>query len=246
MDLPRENLLRAFRGDLELRDASEGDAPTLFGHFAVFNRWTQIYDWFDGPFMERIAPGAFADTIENDQAQMRVLLEHGMDPQVGNKPIANLREVREDKVGAYYEAALLDGVPPLVTSGLRAGVYGASFRFQVMSEEVIDEPEPSKSNPKGLPERTITAARVFEFGPVTFGAYAEASAALRALDNQYLAHRLAADPDLLARLQTALQPDPTPEPAPANGDPKPMPAPPAPVRHISEREWHKLIERKFR
>jgi hypothetical protein len=33
--------------------------------------------------------------------------------------------------------------------GLKAGLYGASHRFQVMREEEVASPEPSDSNPHG-------------------------------------------------------------------------------------------------
>ena len=66
--------------------AGEDDGPILFGHFARFNEWTEIDSWFEGNFMERIAPGAFKKTLR--ELNQRVLLEHGQDPQLGNKPIA--------------------------------------------------------------------------------------------------------------------------------------------------------------
>jgi hypothetical protein len=116
---------------------------------------------------------------------MRVLLEHGRDPQIGNKPLGPIRSLFEDRVGAFYEVDLLDTayVRDLIP-GLAAGVYGASFRFSVndSGERWDNHPSRSEHNPDGLPERTITEARVYEFGPVTFGAYATATAGVRALD----------------------------------------------------------------
>jgi hypothetical protein len=68
----------------EVREASgEPDKggvsePTLFGHFAVFNEWTEIDSMFEGHFLERIAPGAFKKTFR--EQQQKVLFQHGQDP----------------------------------------------------------------------------------------------------------------------------------------------------------------------
>lgn len=155
--------------------------PTMFGHFAVFNDWTEIDSMFEGNFLERIAPGAFKKTFRENRDQMKSLFQHGHDPQIGDKPLGTIEQVSEDTTGAYYEVQLLDA--PYVRSdilpGIRAGLYGASFRFQVMREEFDNQPSPSAQNPAGLPERTIKEARVFEFGPVTFPAYPSATAGVR-------------------------------------------------------------------
>lgn len=66
-----------------------------------------------------------------------------------------------------------------VLPGLRAGLYGSSFKFRVRDEDVARSPARSTSNPEGLEERTIRDAKVFEFGPVTFPAYAGATAGAR-------------------------------------------------------------------
>ena len=88
----------------------------LRGHFAVFNRWTEINSWIEGRFLERIAPGAFRKTIrENrDRVRVRVLLNHGGDPQLGDKPLGPIEELREDATGAFYDVMLLEGIPELV------------------------------------------------------------------------------------------------------------------------------------
>jgi HK97 family phage prohead protease len=185
---PRDSLVRAVRTgtDLRLADTGSKTPPMLVGHFAVFNRWTEIHSWVEGHFLERIAPGAFKKTFKEQGNRLRVLLEHGQDPEIGNKPIAEPLVVREDEEGAYYEARLFDGLPPLVLDGLRAGQYGASFRFSVVAEDFNRKPGESEHNPDGLPERTIREARVAEFGPVTFGAYDDATAAVRSLTHEFI------------------------------------------------------------
>jgi HK97 family phage prohead protease len=58
--------------------------------------------------MERIAPGAFAHRIANDRRRIKVLFQHGRDPQIGDKPLGPIRTLREDETGAFYEVRLLD------------------------------------------------------------------------------------------------------------------------------------------
>lgn len=199
---PRENLTRAIApGRLELREESDGAMPTLVSRFSVFNRWTEIDSWFEGRFMERIAPGAFKKTMRENRSQIKPLFQHGQDPQIGSKvlgPISDLREERDEAVG---EVPLFDtSYNRDLVPGLKAGVYGSSFRFNVVKEEVNQKPERSESNPDGLPERTIKEVRLFEFGPVTFPAYADATAGVRSLTDEMLLGRLMDDPDKLQEL----------------------------------------------
>lgn len=191
---PRDGLVRSLRPGVGVRSEDGNDTPTLYGHFAVFNRWTEIDSWFEGNFMERIAPGAFKKTFKEQGSRIRCLLQHGRDPQIGDKPIGKISVLREDGEGGYYEVELFDGLDDLVLDGLREDQYGASFRFRVMREEFVEEPEASEYNPKGIPERTLKEMQVFEFGPVTFGAYQEATAAVRSLTDSYFFGRLAATP----------------------------------------------------
>jgi HK97 family phage prohead protease len=160
---------------------------TLYGRFAVFNQWAEIDSLFEGHFMERFAPGAFSTTIAEDRGRMRVLFQHGRDPQIGNKVLGPIATLREDGIGAYYEVPLLDTayVAELVP-GLEAGLYGSSFRFRMMREEFIERPGLSRYNPQGLPERTVLEAQVPEFGPVTFPAYMGATSGVRSLTDWWL------------------------------------------------------------
>lgn len=198
---PTDNLVRAWCEPeaVEFRAAAEGDGDTLHGHFAVFNTPTEINSVYEGRFVERVAPGAFADTITRDGDRIRVLYDHGNDPSVGNKPLGEILSLREDKRGAAYEVKLFDaGYVNDLKPAIRSGQLGASFRFRVDAETWNDTPKRSADNPNGLPERTIEAATVYEFGPVTFPAYPDATAGMRSLTDNF--HDLLHDPLFVARL----------------------------------------------
>jgi HK97 family phage prohead protease len=209
---PVENIVRAVFGpeSAELRAQTDGeDGGTLFGHFAVFNRWTEIRSSWEGHFLERIAPGAFAATMRDRLKQIKVLYDHGQDPQLGNKPLGAIRSLGEDAVGAFYEVDLLrDDTGKLIpynrefiVPAAKAGVLGASFRFGVAEdgEEWDHTPHRSAHNPLGLAERTITRINpLHEFGPVSFPAYVGATAGVRSGTDRWL-DSLINDPRFIAR-----------------------------------------------
>jgi HK97 family phage prohead protease len=198
---PTENLLRAWSAPdaMEYRDGATGDGNTLHGHFAVFNSWTEINSAYEGQFVERVAPGAFAKTFAERGMQIKVLFDHGHDPSIGNKPLGEIKSLAEDRTGAAYEVGLFDtSYVNDLRPALRSGQLGASFRFRVDAETWNDNPKRSADNVDGLRERTIDAATVYEFGPVAFPAYSDASAGLRSTTDQFI-ERLLADPVTLAR-----------------------------------------------
>lgn len=187
---PRElDVVRGFAPravELRAADAGSDTLGTLSGHFSAFDVWYEVESLWEGKFLERVAPGAYAQTIADDRADMRILYDHGFDPTVGNKVLAPVDDVREDKTGAYYEGGLFDTTYNRdLLPGLRKGVYGASMRMRVLGESWDDEPGASAWNAKGVPERTITRAQVMEFGPVTFPANPAASAGVRSLTDRY-------------------------------------------------------------
>jgi HK97 family phage prohead protease len=199
------DLVRAQPGDFQLRDAEDGKMPTMVGHFAVFNQWAEIDSLYEGHFFERIAPGAFGKTFENAKA-IRVTFNHGQDPQLGDKVLGPIDRIEEDEYGAHYEVPLLDtSYNRDLIPGLVAGLYGSSFRFRVVKEEFAKQPEKSPVNPDGLPERTIQEAQVFEFGPVTYPAYAGATAGVRSLTDLYVMERFTQNPAQLRAVLEALR-----------------------------------------
>ena len=180
----RDDLYRAMPGGV----LSE-DGKTLTVRLAPPDQWAEIDSVREGHFMERFSRSAYRKTMAEQKP--KILFQHGKDPDIGEKPIATTTEVGEDAISPFARGQLLDGVPELVRSGLQADppVYGASHRFSVVREEPSEwwtKPAPvSTHNPKGLPERTITEAHLFELGPVTWPAYAGASVALRSLTDEF-------------------------------------------------------------
>lgn len=206
---PTDNLVRAWAGPqtTAVRAADSGDGSTMFGHFAVFNTWTEIDSWYEGRFLERIAPGAFDQTFRERGDQIRVLYDHGADPQIGNKPLGVPTVLREDKTGAYAEVDLFDAsyVNDLKPA-MRAGQLGQSFRFRVTGEEVHTPSEPTEHNPGKLDERTITSVDLYEFGPVTFPAYPDGTTPkLRSRTDEFI-DRFLNDPAFVARFRERVGP----------------------------------------
>jgi hypothetical protein len=69
-------------------------------------------------------------------------------------------------------------------------VLGASFRFRVLADSWVEEPGKSADNPEGIPERTITEVRLFEFGPVVYPASPDATAGVRGLTDYFFERSL--------------------------------------------------------
>ncbi len=182
--LPRDNLIRAtFPANLEFRaDPEDGSLGTMDVQFTRYNEWTEINSAFEGNFMERFAPKSLAKTIKENLQNIRVLFQHGKDPQVGDKVLGPIRNVKDGETGARAQVPLYDtSYNRDLLPGLKDGAYGASVRFKVVREEFNTDAERSDYNPKGLPERTITEAKLFEFGPVTFPAYDGTAVGVRSL-----------------------------------------------------------------
>jgi HK97 family phage prohead protease len=160
-------------------DAGDGEGRTLCGHFAVFDTWTKIDNVREGLFLERVAPGTFAASFAKP-AGIRVLFHHGQDPSIGIKPIAVPTVLREDSIGAYYEAEMFDAsyANDLIPA-LRAGQLGASFKFSITEQDWNDSPQRSAHNPDRISERTIRAVNLIELGPCTWGQYPSATAGIK-------------------------------------------------------------------
>ena len=157
---------RAFDVDglaMQLRGVDDNpDGPDrLVGHAAVFNVWS---DPFWG-FKERIAPGAFARAIIEDD--VRALWNHETGLILGRKK-ADTLELKEDDTGL---AVVI--FPPDTQAGRdaivsieRKDVDQMSFAFRAITEEWSFKEDEDD-------ERTITEVRLYEVSPVTFPAYTD-------------------------------------------------------------------------
>lgn len=176
-DAPREDLIRMVVADkAALRAEGDDDARTLYGYAAVFNEDTTIDSW-EGRFVERISPGAFRKTLRERRDQVKVLFNHGMDPQIGDKPLGRASVMEEDATGLRVEVPLSrtsynDDLIALLADG---ALDGMSFRMSVVRDEWT-QPDDDQT----LPVRTIKEVRLYEFGPVTFPAYSATVAGVRA------------------------------------------------------------------
>ena len=202
MGAPVDNLVRARydQGAAELRAEGESSGRTLHGYFSVFDSWTRIDSYYEGTFLERVGDKAFNRTFRERGDKIRVLYDHGADPSIGNKPLGAPDVLRAEKgVGAYYESELFDtGYVNELIPALRAKQLGASFRFRVTGEQWVEPKKASEYNPDRLPERTITDVDLYEFGPVTFPAYEDATAGVRSGSDGFINHLLN-DPTFVAR-----------------------------------------------
>ncbi len=203
-------------------DDDDESLGVMSGHFSTFNTWYEIDSRFEGNFLERIAPGAFKRTIDahhdSSDGRIKVLFSHGMDFNIGDKVLGAIRELREDDTGPYYEVPLFDTTYNRdLLPGLKSdpSEYGSSFRFRVLKDEWVEEPEPSDHNPRGIPERTIKEVRVPEFGPTPFPANPTATAAVRSMTDDFYDRMRERHPDRYEELLTRARQIRTPEPEPA-------------------------------
>ena len=166
---PREDLVRMV--PMARAEASD-DGNTLVGYAAVFDDWTEIDSW-EGTFNERISPKAFNKTIRENGDRIKVLFNHGFDPQIGDKPLGKPRVIEPRSKGLWTETPLDEtSYNADLKALLRSGALdGMSFRFSVVADEWEDR--------DGQEWRTISEVKLHEFGPVTFPAYEATTAGVR-------------------------------------------------------------------
>ncbi len=202
---PRENLARAVYPGAELQPPSEEDGPPILrGYFSMFNDWYPVSSVYEGEFMESIAPGAFTKAITDSKRSLQALYDHGQDQHIGRKPLGPIRELGEDERGAFYEVELLDtSYNRDLLPGLRSGVYGSSFRFNVVKDEFDPAPQRSAYNPDRLPERRVREVKLLDIGPTPFPVNPSATAGVRSMTDELLITQLASDPERLRSLLTS-------------------------------------------
>ena len=221
-----KNTRRAERTELRFRpltvsdfivraDGDDETAPVFAGHAAVFNSRTAIGNPLKWGFYEEIAPGAFTKTLNEGDA--RFLVDHDTSLLVARVSAGDLR-LAEDDIGLATEADLdteLSYVRDFVRNLEKRRITGMSFGFRVIKDDWTTETvETSDGMEAEVEVRTIREVELFEVSGVTFPAYEETDAALRALCRRD-------DPDPLGRRGRLLHPDDEPAAATRKTDENP-------------------------
>lgn len=154
-------------GTLGVETRAADEKRTLVGYAAVFNSEADIGGWWT----ERIAPGAFSETISGD---IRALVDHDMGRVIGRTRSGTLRLSEDDK-GLRCEIDI-----PNTTDGNdlwelveRGDLSGMSFGFHVTKQEWDETVDP--------PARTIQVVQLIEVSAVAWPAYDDTTIGKRAL-----------------------------------------------------------------
>lgn len=160
--------------------ASEGGGQKIAGHAAKFDVLSEDL----GGFRERIAPGAFAKSIQS--ADVRALWNHDANIVLGRNKSGTLR-LSEDSAGLYYEVDAPDTqlIRDMVLAPIARGdVNQCSFGFYTLSDKW--------AKVDGDWVRTLLEVELFDVSPVTYPAYPATDVAVRSLQ---AAQAAAASPD---------------------------------------------------
>lgn len=175
---------------LAIRAAGDdGGAERFAGYASVFNSRTAIGNPLRWGFYEEIAPGAFAKTLAEGDARM--LIDHDS-YYVVSRSSAGTLTLSEDERGLAVDSALdseLSYVRDLKANLRNGNVTGMSFGFHVIKDEWNSEAlEVEGADPVEVDVRVIREVRLIEVSAVTFPAYtdteAELKAVARALDHR--------------------------------------------------------------
>lgn len=179
---------------IQLRADDEVSDERFVGHAAVFNVRTAIGNPMRWGFYEEIAPGAFTKTLSEGDA--RFLLDHDS-YYVVSRVSAGTLSLRQDAIGLAVDSALdlqLSYVGDLKANVRNGNITGMSFGFYVVKDQwSTEEIEVAGADPIEVEIRRILEVRLIEVSAVTFPAYEETDAGLRAA----LRHR--GDPDAIRR-----------------------------------------------
>lgn len=159
---------------LELREekSEDGSIGTVSGYAAVFNELSEELGVFF-KFREKIAPGAFANSISGD---VRAFWSHNPDFVLGRTKNETL-SLNEDGKGLRFSLKLPDtqaGRDALTLIRNRT-VTGMSFGF------FIEEDAWKRGSKTEAPIRTLLKVNLFEVSPVAFPAYPQTEVQARSV-----------------------------------------------------------------
>lgn len=174
----------------EIRAAGDGGAGLHFtGHAAVFNVRSLVLGGPFMPFREVVRAGAFAKTIR--EADIRFLHNHEPDNVLARRRGAetDTMTLSEDDTGLLVNADWPDTTlaRDLGTSLSRGDVDQMSFGFQTVRDEWFEEDD-------GTIVRELFEVKLRDVSTVTFPAYVETDAGVRAANYDQLIRTLGLEP----------------------------------------------------
>ncbi|GAB2613616.1 HK97 family phage prohead protease [Pseudactinotalea suaedae] len=169
-----------------VRAADEEAAPRFVGHAAVFDSRTAIGNPLRWGWYEEIARGAFDKTLAEGDA--RFLVDHDTRMLVGRVTAGDLR-LSTDDIGLAVDADLdqeVSYVRDFARNLEKRRITGMSFGFIVVRDE-WSSIDVEVTGPDGKTEthaaelRRIIEVKLLEVSGVTFPAYEDTDAGLRAM-----------------------------------------------------------------
>lgn len=158
-----------FKSQFKTREGEDGK-KFITGYFALFEQETELWE---GVF-EKIAHGAFDDTIANDD--IRSLFNHNTDIVLGRNRNSTL-VLKPDEKGLYGEVEINQEDSEAVNAYARVkrgDVTGCSFGFDAVEEERIERDN-------GV-LYIVKKAKLYEVSPCTFPAYPQTEIQARKKD----------------------------------------------------------------
>lgn len=167
---------RAFTFELRAQDEDKG--PKITGHAALFNVEADLLF-----FREQIEPGAFAESIKNDD--IRALWNHDSRIVLGRNKAGTL-VLREDDKGLWVEIDPPKSAEPYIESIRRGDVTQMSFGF------FVKDARWEKKDGKNV--RVLTKVELFDVSPVTFPAYQQTDVSVRSAEQIFADYQPASGP----------------------------------------------------
>lgn len=161
---------RFFSSEITVEERADKSGRTITGYAAVFNKNSENFGWF----IERIAPGAFKDVLQDDAV---ALFNH--DP---NYPLArngvNLT-LSEDEFGLKYR---FDAPDTTIGNDLLANIRSGVIKQSSFAFRIAEEKWEEKAGKEPSIRTILKVKRLYDVSPVTYPAYPDTTVAARSLE----------------------------------------------------------------
>jgi HK97 family phage prohead protease len=165
--LPNTIELRRTPGAVEVR-AADGKPSEFTGRAVVYDQWSEL---LYGVFRERIAPGAFDDSLASGR-DIYASIDHDPERLLGRTSAGTLTiSPGKDGIDVSVPVADYSYARDLAVAIGRGDLRGMSFIF-----DVVDDAWETRD---GVPHRTVRKADIYEVSWVYFPAYPQTDAGAR-------------------------------------------------------------------